>query len=139
MEHLLTVQEAADILRGGKTNAEKYIVSADRQLLEEMSMIDKESFHPLNYIKKEEYSGSMDGMRYMLKKAKSGEEDVIRVTIWPEPLNMIRTPEHLLESIDVPLTEQGVDQAADWLNEQYESRREYWLEKKNRSWTEIAY
>ena len=102
-------------------------------------MIDKETFHPLNYIKKEEYSGSMDGMRYMLKKVKSGEEDVIRVTIWPEPLNMLRTPEHLLESIEVPLTEEGVGQAADWMNEQYENRRDYWWEKKNRAWTEIAY
>lgn len=102
-------------------------------------MIDKETFHPLNYIKKEEYSGSMEGMRYMLKKVKSGEDDVIRVIIWPEPLNMLRTPEHLRESIEVPLTEEGVEQAADWLNEQYESRRDYWLEKRNRPWTELAY
>ena len=100
-------------------------------------MLDKETFHPLNYIKKEEYSGSMEGMRYMLKKAKSGEEDVIRVTIWPEPLNMLRTPEHLRESIDVPLTVDGVGRAADWINEQYESRRDYWLENLNRPWTDI--
>lgn len=102
-------------------------------------MIEKETFHPLNYIKKEEYSGSMEGMRYLLKKVKSGEEDVIRVTIWPEPLNMIRTPEHLRESVDVPLTEEGVAQAADWLNAQYESRRDYWLDRLKRPWTEIAY
>ncbi len=50
-------------------------------------MLEKETFHPLNYIKKEEYSGSMEGMRYMLKKCRSGEEDIIRVTVWPEPLN----------------------------------------------------
>lgn len=100
-------------------------------------MLDKETFHPLNYIKKEEYSGSMEGMRYMLKKVKSGEEDVIRVTIWPEPLNMFRTPEHLKESIEVPMTAEGVDYAADWINEQYESRREYWLENLNRPWTNL--
>ncbi|MCI9314163.1 MAG: hypothetical protein HFI57_04135 [Lachnospiraceae bacterium] len=102
-------------------------------------MLDKETFHPLNYIKKEEYSGSMEGMRYMLKKVRSGEEDVIRVTIWPEPLNMVRTPEHLRESIDVPLTAEGVEQAAEWINEQHETRREYWTEKAKRPWTEIAY
>ena len=100
-------------------------------------MLDKETFHPLNYIKKEEYSGSMEGMRYMLKRAKSDEGDVIRVTIWPEPLNMLRTPEHLRESIDVPLTDEGVDRATDWINEQYESRREYWLESLNRPWTDF--
>lgn len=41
-------------------------------------MLDKETFHPLNYIKKEEYSGSMDGMRYMLGRVQSGEEDESR-------------------------------------------------------------
>ncbi len=100
-------------------------------------MIDKETFHPLNYIKKEEYSGSMDGMRYMLKKVKSGEEDVIRVTVWPEPLGINRTPEEMKQSVEVPLSKEGVEQAADWLNGQYEERKDYWLESLKRSWTEV--
>lgn len=102
-------------------------------------MIDKETFHPLNYIKKEEYSGSMDGMRYLLKKVRSEttDEDVIRVTVWPEPLNILRTPEEQKTSIEVPLTKEGVEQAADWLNEQYETRQDYWLEQKNRLWTAL--
>ena len=99
-------------------------------------MIDKETFHPLNYIKKEEYSGSMEGMRYMLKKVKSGEEDVIRVIVWPEPLGIYRTPEEKQTWTEVPLTQEGVDQAADWLNEQYETRKEYWLESLHMPWTE---
>lgn len=35
-------------------------------------MIDKEKFHHFNYIKKEELSGSMEGMRYMIKKISQG-------------------------------------------------------------------
>jgi len=101
-------------------------------------MIDKEKFHPLNYIKKEEYSGSMDGMRYMLKKDKSGEEDVIRVTVWPEPLGFARTPDDKKTFTEVPLTKEGVEQAADWLNEQYETRQDYWRENQNRAWTDIT-
>lgn len=97
-------------------------------------MLDKETFHPLNYIKKEEYSGSMDGMRYLLKRAKSGEEDVIRVTIWPEPLNLLRTAEHLKESIEVPMTEGGVEQAADWINERYEAEKDKWQESLHKPW-----
>ncbi len=99
-------------------------------------MLDKENFHPLNYIKKEEYSGSMDGMRYMLKRVKSGEDDVIRVTVWPEPFNLLRTPEEQKTSVEVPLTVEGVDQAADWINGQYEERRQYWLDCRNRPWTD---
>lgn len=104
---------------------------------ERYKMIDKESFHVLNYVKKEEYSGSMDGMRYMLKKEKNAEEDVIRVTVWPEPLGIFKTPEELKNVTEVPLTKEGVEQAADWLNEQYQSREEYWIENQKRPWTEF--
>lgn len=97
-------------------------------------MLDKESFHPLNYIKKEEYSGSMEGMRYLLKRVKSGEDDVIRVTIWPEPFNLLRTPDDLRESIDVPLTTEGVEQAVDWINERYEAEKEKWQESLQKPW-----
>ena len=97
-------------------------------------MLDKETFHPLNYIKKEEYSGSMEGMRYLFKKVKSGGQDIIRVTIWPEPLNLLRTPEELKEYIEVPLTTEGVEQAADWINERYEAEKEKWQESLHKPW-----
>ena len=72
----------------------------------------------------------------MLKRSRSGEEDIIRVTIWPEPFNLLRTPDDLKETLDVPLTAEGVDQARLWINEQYESRRDHWLESLRRSWIE---
>ena len=97
-------------------------------------MLDKETFHPLGFIKKEEYSGSMEGMRYLLKKVKSGGQDVIRVTIWPEPFNLLRTPENLKEYIEVPLTTEGVGQAADWINERYEAEKEKWQESLRKPW-----
>ena len=37
-------------------------------------MIEKDKFHIFNYIKKEEYCASMDGMRYMLKKQKKPKD-----------------------------------------------------------------
>ncbi len=108
-------------------------------------MIDKESFHPLNYIKKEEYSGSMDGMRYMLKKVSVTEEDAdaedgvkkvdkLEVTIWPEPFNYHSTTDDKKEKILLPLTAEGVSEAADWLNDRYVARKEYWLEAKRTPW-----
>ena len=97
-------------------------------------MLDKKTFHPLNYIKKEEYSGSMEGMRYLLKRVKSGEEDIIRVTIWPEPFNLLHTPENLKESIEVPLTTEGVERAADWINERYEAEKGKWQESLHKPW-----
>lgn len=89
-------------------------------------MIDKENFHPLNYIKKEEYSGSMDGMRYMLKKITKEDENVLEVTIWPEPLGFHATPEEEKQRLILPLTVEGVSEAADYLNEQYLQQKERW-------------
>ena len=31
----------------------------------------------------------------------------------------------------------GVEQAADWINEQYEMRKVYWLENLHTPWTEV--
>lgn len=99
-----------------------------------VDMIDKKTFHPLNYIKKEEYSGSMEGMRYMLKRVKGEKDDLIRVTIWPEPYGINKTPEEEKQSIEVPLDEKGVEQAADWLNEQYEVQKERWKGSLRKPW-----
>ena len=60
-------------------------------------MIDYDHFHVLNYVKKEEYTGSMNGMRYMLKKKvvprDDQEETCLEVIIWPEPYGYARTEE----------------------------------------------
>ncbi|MBQ8041121.1 MAG: hypothetical protein IJ274_14855 [Lachnospiraceae bacterium] len=85
-------------------------------------MIKAEEFNYLNYIKKEELTGSDTGMRYMLKK--SG--DSIIVTIWPEPYCYAKTPEEKKIRTEVLLTKEGVEQARIWLNEQHEKIKELW-------------
>ncbi|MDE6606242.1 MAG: hypothetical protein K2K54_00590 [Lachnospiraceae bacterium] len=93
-------------------------------------MIDKENFHYFNYIKKEELSGSMEGMRYMLKKISDGDEDKLQVTIWQGPLNYHKTPEEKKKRIELPFSAEGVEMAADWLNEQYEADKAGWEKGK---------
>lgn len=85
-------------------------------------MIKAEEFNYLNYIKKEELTGSDTGMRYMLKK----DGDSIVVTIWPEPYCYAKTPEEKKIRNRVPLTKEGVEQARNWLNEQHEKINELW-------------
>lgn len=89
-------------------------------------MINTEQFHVLNYIKKEEYTGSMDGMRYMLKKKTVEEETKLEVIIWPEPYCYARTEEAKKQRITFPFTPEGVEEAADWLNEQYSMQQQLW-------------
>ncbi|MGN0376087.1 MAG: hypothetical protein ACI4ED_00475 [Suilimivivens sp.] len=94
-------------------------------------MIDKEKFHVLNYVKKEEYTASMDGMRYMLKKKETEDGAVLEVIIWPQPYCYAKTPEEKKQRKEFDFSEAGVEQAADWLNEQYTQQKPLWeLSKK---------
>lgn len=93
-------------------------------------MINKDEFHHFNYIKKEELSGSMEGMRYMLKKVSGEEGDRLQVIVWPGPLNCVKTPEEKKTVTEFPFSPEGVEMAADWLNEQYQSDKSRWEEGK---------
>lgn len=89
-------------------------------------MIKKEEFHHFNYIKKEELTGSVEGLRYMLRKASGEEGDVIETIIWQGPLNYIKTSEEKKTRKTFPFSPEGVEMAADWINERYEAERERW-------------
>lgn len=89
-------------------------------------MINKEEFHVLNYVKKEEYTGSMDGMRFMLRKKTDGENTFLEVIIWPEPLGYAKTPEKRKQRKDFSLTNEGLEEAVDWMNDQLTEQKELW-------------
>ena len=89
-------------------------------------MLDKKKFHVLNYVKKEEYTGSMEGMRYMLKKKTAGEEMKLEVIIWPEPFGYGKTPEEKKQRMEFPFSTEGLEKAVDWMNEQYEVQGALW-------------
>jgi len=93
-------------------------------------MIDKENFHVLNYIKKEEYIASMDGMRYMLKKKDGEDGPKLEAVIWPEPYCYAKTQEDKKTRAEFALTSEGVAEAADWLNAQYVGQRPLWEDAK---------
>ncbi len=89
-------------------------------------MIEKERFHVLNYVKKEEYTGSMDGMRYMLRKQEEGQDTKLEVTIWPEPFGYAATPESKKQRMNFVFSEKGLEEAVDWMNDQYEGQKALW-------------
>ena len=83
-----------------------------------------------NYVKKEEYTGSMNGMRYMLKKKvvprDDQEETCLEVIIWPEPYGYARTEEEKKLRKDFPFSEDGLKEAVVYLNQQFEDQRVLW-------------
>lgn len=93
-------------------------------------MIDEEHFHILNYVKKEEYTGSMEGMRYMLKKktVPEGEQEknYLEVIIWPEPYGYAHTEEEKKQRKDFDFSEEGLKEAVGYLNSQFTEQASLW-------------
>lgn len=55
-------------------------------------MILREDILSMEYLKKAEYTGCCQGMRYRLEQASDEKgEKRLRVTVWPEPFNFFKT------------------------------------------------
>jgi len=89
---------------------------------EEYIMLNKDTFVPIQFFKKEAYTGSMNGMRYRVAK----EEEEFSAVVYPEPYCYEATPEEQKIRTCFPFTEEGRGQAVDWINEQYEENRTAW-------------
>ena len=101
-------------------------------------MITTEDVLNLNFYKKEKFTGSYKGMRYLLKKdsvelpsenpdTPPETKTIFRCYIWPGPYNFASTSDEKKISATFDFTEEGKQQAVDWLNEQWKTR-ENWTE-----------
>ena len=68
------------------------------------------------------YSGSYRGMRFRLISA----EEKIKVTIWPEPWCIEKTPEEEQQNTEFVLSEEGLTEAKAWLEQQYAEQYPRW-------------
>lgn len=89
-------------------------------------MLDRNNFNIYNFVAKEEYVGSMSGMRYMIKMHKDDEGTKTEVIIWPEPYAYAYTSEDLKIRKFFPFTPEAMLEICDYLNEQYESNLPLW-------------
>ncbi|WP_026507506.1 hypothetical protein [Butyrivibrio sp. MC2013] len=105
-------------------------------------LIKKEVFFNFNhYNYGEAFFGSYKGMRYRLARnplknvifipvADRGEA-TFDASIWPEPRSYAETPAEAIETRSFPFTEEGFEEAIDWFNEQYVTRKDYWCERRS--------
>lgn len=88
-------------------------------------MIDLSGMISIPFLKKSRFTGSYQGMRYLLcREERTGEEGaqepVITAVIWPEPFNYERTPEEKKHRRQFPFDKDGLLEAVGWLNEEHE-------------------
>ena len=93
-------------------------------------MITAEDILNLNFYKKERFTGSYLGMRYLIQKEKDGDgedaADCLCAYAWPGPYIFSNTPDEKKVSARFPFSDEGRHQAVDWLNDLYESRKDEW-------------
>lgn len=71
----------------------------------------------LNYIKKERFTGSFEGMRYCLeKKTREDESTYMNVCCWPEPYSFEKTSEECKHYKEFDMSVAGLDEAIIWLS-----------------------
>ena len=61
-------------------------------------MIVREDILSMEYLKKTEYTGCHQGMRYRLEGVTTEDGKRLKVTVWPEPFNFFTTPEEQKQS-----------------------------------------
>ena len=71
-------------------------------------------------MKKEDFTGSHKGMRFMLHQETAEEEKKLKVYIWSEPFGFEATPDEEKIAALFEFSEEGLAQAIDWMNENYE-------------------
>jgi hypothetical protein len=105
-------------------------------------MVRAEEILSMEYLKKTEFTGSTEGMRYRLEKlekkivADDGEEHVEKAllcTIWPEPFNFHTTPDDRKESREFSFDRDGVEDAVAWMNDRLFAEKEK-FEKAPSQW-----
>ena len=48
-------------------------------------MLELKDFMPINFLKKEKFTGSHKGLRFRMEKLEENEENFLFVSVWPEP------------------------------------------------------
>ncbi len=89
---------------------------------ERKSLYDIKSF----YNKKAILKASFQGMRYQVEQTTEQDEPRLRATVWPEPFCFERTAEEKKTIQLFPYTEEGLDEAYEWLCHQYDTQQERW-------------
>lgn len=86
-------------------------------------MLTRADFLSLNFVKKEDFAGSHKGIRFMLHQENVEDENKLKVYLWSEPFGFEATPDEEKISELFEFSEDGLADAIEWMNENYESVR----------------
>lgn len=79
------------------------------------------------FLKKEKYSGSFGGMRFLFEAT----GDNVNVYIYPEPFCFEQTPDDQKIKREFSFSQEGLEEAVSWLKKMYETDQKRWEEEDN--------
>ena len=98
-------------------------------------------FNLTHYEYGEAFFGSHKGMRYRLAREplenvhftppEKREPATLMATVWPEPYAYAATDDACKKSEHFPVSQEGLEAAVVWINEQYESRIREWSQERS--------
>ena len=94
-------------------------------------MIQRSDILSIEYLKKNEFTGCHQGMRYRLEKLEEEDGKKLKVTVWPEPFNFQKTPAEQKISDIFSFDEDGLTDGVAWMNDQYFEQKDRWTESLN--------
>lgn len=80
-------------------------------------MIQRRDLLTFHFYKKEKFTGSCCGMRYLIQKEQNGDTEVFAVYSWPGPYNFAVTPKEAKVKKEFPFAEQSLEEITDYLND----------------------
>lgn len=89
-------------------------------------MIKRKDLLAFNFYKKEKFTGSYRGMRYLIQKAEEGEETFFSVYTWRGPFNFVTTEDEKKTEKRFPFQEDSLETITNYLNEVYEADKGNW-------------
>lgn len=109
-------------------------------------MLERSEYMPLEYFKKQKWTGSYRGMRFLFHKVteelqekpdgETMEQEQIRleVVVWNEPFSYEKTPEEKKTRQRFEFSEEGRELAIQWLEKEYEENQETWKQAMKWDW-----
>lgn len=85
-------------------------------------MVDLTGIVGIPFLKKSRFTGSDKGMCYMLEQQSENQEYCLAAEVWSGPYCYDKTPGEMKRKKIFALSEEGLTQAVQWINEQ--SQRE---------------
>lgn len=109
-------------------------------------MLERSEYMPMEYIKKQKWTGSYRGMRFMLHKViekqqeevdgETKEVELVRLeaVIWKEPYSYEATVEEGKTRQRFEFSDEGREMAITWLEQEYDNRQEEWKQAMKWDW-----